>query len=126
MPCITRDEMNQSRPMPRIRVDLPELGEDRYVWVHGLTALELERLRSRFRGPNRDKLSQKFDGHLLVEVCRNDDGQPVFTLEDVDTLMTRHAGLVARIASVSTALDSGRMEAGELTKNSSPAIPAGE
>lgn len=118
MPCITRDDMKQSRPMPRIRVDLPELGEDCYVWVHGLTHLEREQLRYRFRGPDRQQQLQKFDGHLLVEVCRDDDGQPVFTPEDVDMLMSRHSGIVARIANVSGSLDGGDT----ILKNSGPAI----
>ena len=125
MPCLTSTQLTQPRPVPRVRVDLPELGEGVYVWVHGFTARQRERFLARFKGPDREQLQQAFDAHRIVESCRDDDGNPVFTESDVESLLDQPNGLVDRLAGAAAQLDDGRnVTPAALAKNSLPVTPA--
>lgn len=125
MTCITRDEFLQPRPMPRVKVLVPELGPDSYVWVHGLTALQRERLARKYRENGE---GEKFDAALAVAVARDDHGQPVFRTQDIDELMEVASGMLHRIAAAAVDLNYGNIVVGnvaEQAKNSSPATPDG-
>lgn len=124
MTCLKAEQLTQARPVPREKVDIPELGEGCYVWVHGFTARERERFLAKFRGPNQSnqELQQAFDAMRIVECCRDDDGNPVFKPEHVQALMDQPNGLVDRIAGVCRKLDSGDSVL-SLAKNSDAATP---
>ena len=126
MNCLKAEQMTKPRPVPRVRVELPELGEGTYVWVHGFTARERERFMARFRGKGvTDEMRQSFDAQRIVEACRDDDGNPVFGPEHVAFLMDQPNGLVDRLATACLELDDGKNVL-SLAKNSDAATPDGE
>ena len=87
-----------SQPKPR-DVAVPELGEGVVVPVWPMTALEW----TRFQLAQQDKdgkpnpLAKQVRQRLVVKCCRTDDGQPIFTSEDIDDIGKMNAGIVERL-----------------------------
>lgn len=127
MPCLKREQLTAKRPVPRERVELPELGQGVYVWVHGFTARERERFLAKFRGKNANntELQESFDARRAVEACRDDDGNQVFSEADIQPLMDQPSGLINRLADAWIRMDTGETQL-DLAKNSDAATPDGE
>lgn len=88
------------RTTPREDVPIPELGNGCVVPVWGMSALEYTRYQQQFQGKN-GKLNQsrfaEFRQRLVVQCCRTDDGQPIFTESDVAEIGRQRADVIERI-----------------------------
>ena len=102
-----------SKPKPR-DVALPELGEGVVVPVWPMTALEWTQFQLEQQGkdgkPNAK--AKQVRQRLVIRCCRDDDGQPLFTADDIDSIGALHAGIVERL--VDAALEVSGLKAPDL------------
>lgn len=102
-----------SRPKPK-DVPVPELGEGVVVPVWPMTALEWTQFQLEQQGkdgkPNAK--AKQVRQRLVIRCCRDDDGQPLFTADDIDAIGTLHAGIVERL--VDAALEVSGLKAPDL------------
>ena len=110
--AITRDELkNKKFDMPKERVELPEWGEDQYVWVYGLTAKEQNQHDASLMKPDWTGVSAQRAAIqkelLLVRCLRDDDGHQIFRREDVKDIGNWPVGLCNRLHDVATRLNGG-------------------
>lgn len=110
-----------NKPQPK-DLPVPELGEGVVIPVWPMTALEWTQFQLEQQGkdgkPNAK--AKQVRQRLVIRCCRADDGQPLFTADDIESIGNMHAGIVERI--VDAALEvSGLKGTGDLeatTKNS--------
>jgi hypothetical protein len=93
--------------IPREDVPVPEFGEGVVVPVWGMSAGE----RTRFEQSLLDSSGKQskarlgeIRARLVVASCRNDDGSPIFTLEDVQAIGAKRADVVERIVNTAQRL----------------------
>jgi hypothetical protein len=121
---ILTPELLRTAPRPKpVDVPLPELGEGVVVPVWPMTAREWTQFQSEQQGPDGKpnanvKLVRE---RLVVKCCRNDDGAPIFTRADFETIGSTSAAIVERIVNKALEL-SGAREADlkSIEKNSEP------
>ena len=88
-------------------VPMPEFGEGAVIPVWAMTARErtaFERQFATSNGKTVDARLQEFRERLLVASCRTDDGQPMFTLEDVAAIGSKDAAIVERLVNAAQRL----------------------
>ena len=117
----SRETLLQPRPVPTQRVDLPEFGEGEYVICHGMTAQEKNRheakaWKSDFSGLNPGAMvTQKL---RQVAFCvRDDNGQRIFSDEDLSALGKWPASVFERVCDVCSELSGGAVDK-DAAKNS--------
>lgn len=102
-----------SKPKPK-DVSVPELGEGVVVPVWPMTALEWTQFQLEQQGkdgkPNAK--AKQVRQRLVIRCCRDDDGQPLFTADDIDSIGALHAGIVERL--VDAALEVSGLKAPDL------------
>ena len=83
------------------RVPVPEFGQDEYVMCHGLTAREKNThdsclMKRDWSGIDRGKaITQK--ERLIIRCVRDDEGQKIFTDQDIDAISNWPADLLNRV-----------------------------
>lgn len=118
---IDRQQFLQPKPRKRIDVPLPEFGNGSVVPVWGMTAKEWTAFQAEQQGkdgkPNaKAKIVRE---RLAIACCKDDDGKPLFTSDDIQAIGDVAAGVIERI--VNAALEvSGITESDveSLAKNS--------
>jgi hypothetical protein len=88
-------------------VPMPEFGDGAVIPVWAMTARErttFERQFATSNGKTVDARLQEFRERLLVASCRTDDGQPMFTLEDVAAIGSKDAAIVERLVNAAQRL----------------------
>lgn len=88
-------------------VSMPEFGDGAVIPVWAMTARErttFERQFATSNGKTVDARLQEFRERLLVASCRTDDGQPMFTLEDVAAIGSKDAAIVERLVNAAQRL----------------------
>ena len=99
--------LNGLQDRPREDVPLPEFGEGACVTVWGMTAGERTRFERQFTnksGATIDGRLQEFRERLVVACCRDDDGQPIFSADDIPQLSGKRADVLERIVNVAQRL----------------------
>lgn len=125
---MTADRAKLLAPVPvkSERVDLPEFGEGEYVMVHGLTAREHNRyqasLLNREFGMDRRKVLEQKE-RLLVRCIRDDEGNRIFSDEDVESLGEWPTELQERLHDVALRM-CGRIKEDEDAVGNSPETTA--
>jgi len=92
--------------MPREDVALPEFGEGVVVPVWGMTAGERTRFEQAMQGKSGPVAARvaEIRERLVVACCKNDDGVPLFSLQDVQAISQQRADVVERIVNVAQRL----------------------
>ena len=88
-------------------VPMPEFGEGAVIPVWAMTARErtaFERQFANANGKTVDARVQEFRERLLVACCRNDDGSPMFTADDVQALGGKDAAVIERLVNAAQRL----------------------
>jgi len=107
MGVISREAFLAPAAVPAERVPLPEFGEDSYVNVHGMTAKARSQFEQQFQtkgGKQSARRLQEVRQRLLVACCKDDDGQPIFTVEDIEAIGGQSSAVVERIVNVAMRL----------------------
>jgi len=103
------------------RVDLPEFGEGEYVMIHGLTAREYNRyqasLLNREFGMDRRKVLEQKE-RLLVRCICDDEGNRIFSDEDVEAMGDWPTEIQERVHDVALRLCGRGSEDEDTVKNS--------
>lgn len=103
MTCITRDAfLTEGAKLSRTKVPLPEFGNGSYVWVADFDCNRLADWEHENSQLPRDKkgfaLSHRgLRERLVIAACEDDDGQPVFTMDDIEAMGRVSAPAVDRI-----------------------------
>ena len=95
-----RATLLQPVPVKTERVDMPEFGEGQYVVIHGCTAKQWNQyqnalMKSDWSGINAAKARTQRE-RLVVQCARDDNGQRIFTNDDIDTIGEWPAELLNR------------------------------
>ena len=104
---IERGAFLQPLSVPREDVPVPELGEGCVIPVWGMTAGERTRFEQGLLDKNGKQSAAKVQevrARLLVACCRNDDGTPLFTMEDIAAIGQQRADVIERIVNVAQRL----------------------
>ena len=126
---IDRDTFLKPIPRRRERVPLPEFGNGHACWVYGWTAGERTAWEKEFQKPNgkTDKAKQnEIRERLVVRCVRDDNGQPLFTNDDLEAIRQQDAAVVERIVNAAltiTGVTENDIE--ELAGNSEATTPSG-
>ena len=117
-----------SKPRRTQRVPVPELGEGQVIIVRAMSAGERGRYESQFIGKNGQtdpKIAAKARELLVVTCCVDENGNRMFTPEDIPALSQVDASVLDRICDVAKSLGGiGDNDFEELTKNCGP-TPSG-
>lgn len=101
MSIATRDELLGLKKRRQERVELPELGNGHYVNVVGFTLKERTEFELSMQGdrgkPSKSK-HQQIRERLIVATCRDDEGNPIFTEDDIGSLGDGDVTVLSRIA----------------------------
>ena len=104
---IERGAFLQPLSVPREDVQVPELGEGCVIPVWGMTAGERTRFEQGLLDKNGKQSAAKVQevrARLLVACCRNDDGTPLFTMDDIAAIGQQRADVIERIVNVAQRL----------------------
>lgn len=104
---IERGAFLQPLSVPREDVPVPELGEGCVIPVWGMTAGERTRFEQGLLDKNGKQSAAKVQevrARLLVACCRNDDGTPLFTMDDIAAISQQRADVIERIVNVAQRL----------------------
>jgi len=118
---LTRDQILAAEDLARETVDVPEWGEGAQVLVRELTAAEREQHYYLMVGDD-DKVDVKravgFRQRLCAWAIIGEDGEQLFTQDDVDALGEKSSQALDRIADVVRRLSKIGERTEELAKNS--------
>ena len=110
---------------PKEDVPVPELGNGKVIPVWGMTPRERtiwEDKQSNLSKSQQAKHKREIRERILVECCRNDDGQPLFTLSQIEQLGQRRADVCERLVNVALRLSGfTNTDLEKLVKNSDEA-----
>lgn len=120
----SRETLLKPLPIKTERVDLPEFGAAEYVMCHGMTAREKNKhdsalMKRDWSGVDRKKATTQKE-RLLVRCIRDDDGQRVFSDEDIDAIGDWPSDTLNRLFDVCNRLSGGGTDSDndESVKNS--------
>ena len=126
---IDRDTFLKPLDRRRERVPLPEFGNGTSCWVYGWTAGERTAWEKEFQKPNGkpDKGRQnEIRERLVVRCVRDDNGQPLFTNDDLEAIRGQDAAVVERIVNAALAITGvTENDIEELAGNSEETTPSG-
>lgn len=97
MATITREQFLQPVKRPMEKVDLPEFGEGQHIFVSGMTAKERNEFDKQFQTGKRGADLSEVREKLVVAAACDENGNRLFTWEDVQALGTQSAHVVERI-----------------------------
>lgn len=98
--ALTRDEfLKRRRPLPKIRVPVPELGEDAEVWVSKFNAKQRNRFEEIATGGKSGGVVnlRNVSAKIVVLACVDDNGRPLFTEADEEEIGSYDWEAVQRI-----------------------------
>ena len=127
---VTADEFLKSPALERPKEDVPvpELGNGAVIPVWGMTPRERTEFEDRM-GRGSKTLAAKRKAEIreryVVECCRNDDGTPIFTQEQIEQLGQRSAIVVERLVDVALRLSGVTGQDVERLAKNSEAVPEG-
>ena len=104
---IDRAAFLEHSTIPREDVPVPEFGEGAVVPVWGMSAGERTRFEQSLLGKDGKQskaLLAEIRARLVVASCRNDDGSPIFTMDDVQAIGAKRADIIERIVNVAQRL----------------------
>jgi len=107
MAGVTREAFLAPAAVPTERVPLPEFGDGAYVTVHGMTARARSQFEQQFQtsgGKQSPKRLREVRQRLLVACCKDDEGKPLFTADDIDAIGEQSSAVVERIVNVAMRL----------------------
>lgn len=123
----TAEEFLTSPALERQKEDVPvpELGEGKVIPVWGMTPrerTEWDDKQTRASKTQRAKHAKEIRERLVVECCRNDEGEQLFRLDQIEELGKRRADVVERLINVALRLSGfTNSDIEKLTKNSDSA-----
>jgi hypothetical protein len=94
------------RPVSKEDVPLPEFGDGVVISVWGMTAGERTRFEQSMQGKSGPIAARvaEIRERLVIACCKTDDGQPMFTVDDIDALRQQPADIIERIVNVAQRL----------------------
>lgn len=98
--AISREALLKPIPVATEKVLLPEFGNGEYVMVHGMTARERSEFEQQFvgkAGQSNKRRQLEYRERLIVQCCRDDDGNRMFTVDDVAALGQQQTLVTERI-----------------------------
>ncbi len=119
---ISRDLFLRPIGVKREKVDLPEFGEGAHVFVYGLTSREKNEhesslMNAKWTGVDKVKaVTQK--ERLMLRAVRDESGNSLFSMEDVDAISQWPADITNRLFDVADRLSGGKSLAEGAEKNS--------
>jgi len=90
-------------PVPREDVAVPEFGEGAVIPVWGMTARQRAQFDLSLTGKDRKidpAKHRQYRERLVVACCRDDEGIPIFSAEDVEVLADQDFKIINRLFSV--------------------------
>jgi len=113
---LTREAILKAQDLPQEEVYVPEWGG--YVRVRGLTAAERDALESTMLQTNGQVRLENFRARLVAMSIVDEEGNRLFSDEDVDALGRKSAAALQRVFDVAMRLSGLRAEdVEELAKN---------
>lgn len=88
----------ESTARQKVDVQIPEMGNGTVIPVWGMTARERTEFEERQRARNEGQ--KRVRERILIACCRNDDGSPLFTEDDIELLGERSAAIAERLVNV--------------------------
>ena len=106
---VSADEFLNSTALdrPKCDVPVPELGEGKVIPIWGMTPrerTEWEDAQSRLSKASRSKHKREIRERILVECCRDDAGNKLFSVEQIERLGQRRGDVVERLVNVALEL----------------------
>lgn len=114
MTALTREQLLAPIAIKRERIEVPELGEDAYVWVHGMTAREKNDwdawvMRPKWDGVRPDRAKQQKE-RMIIACVRDDSGAGIFTRDDIEAILQWPADLSNRLFDAANRLSGGQSD----------------
>lgn len=111
------------KPLPRTTEDVavPEFGEGCVIPVCSMYTNERNEYEAYFTLANGKANMSKLRNvrqSLVVACCRDDAGQPLFTLADIAAIATQHSVVVERLVEAAMRLNHMKSDVEKLEKNS--------
>lgn len=104
MSLISRSEFLKPLQVPRERVDLPEFGPDKHCIVWGFNAKERTDFELSLQ-TSKGKLNLKQVRERLIVACvRDEQGNKLFTADDIEAIGEQSSQVVQRIFNVAMRL----------------------
>jgi len=96
---LSRDLLTTAATVQPVDVPLPELGAGVVVPIRPMTAKEWTTFQADQIGKNgKPNANAKIvRERMVIKCCINDDGSPIFTQADIETLGSCRAGVIERI-----------------------------
>jgi hypothetical protein len=97
---LTRDQFRERRrPLPKVKVAVPELGDDAEVWVTKFNARMRDKFEEVATGGNvGGKVNlANVRARVVTILCVDEDGKPLFTEADADWLGECDTDAIQRI-----------------------------
>jgi hypothetical protein len=120
MGLLSRQQILDADDRKRERVSVPEWGGE--VFVQGLTAKDRDEFEASClvrNGKKRDFTMQNIRAKLVCRCIVDEQGQPMFSVEDIHQLSQKSAAAMTRVFQVAQRLSGlGDDDLEELTKNS--------
>ncbi len=127
--ALTMAELLAATQLPRERVDVPELGAGKFIWVQGMSGTDRDAFEASLsKGPKGERRNVlNFRARLCALCCINEDGSRMFTATEVEALGRVRSDILTRIVTVGQRLSGiSDKDADELGKNSDdPAASVG-
>ena len=121
---ISRETLLTPMPVQREWVELPEFGAEEGVWVHGLTARELNLHRGRLMNKDYTGVSraaaQMQRERLAIRSMRDDQGNKILTDADIEALGAWPSAILERVFDVCNRLNGTSDESDEPAVKNSP------
>lgn len=98
--ALTREQfMERRRPLPKVKVAVPELGDDAEVWVQKFNAKMRDKFEDIATGGNvGGKVNlANVRARVVTILCVDDDGKPLFTDADAERIGEFDTDAIQRI-----------------------------
>ena len=114
---LSRDAFLKPVEAPREKVHIEALGGS--VWVYGMTVRERSVFEKQFHNAKGQRTAKfpELRERTIVQCVRNDDGSPMFTVDDIPALGNQFACIIEPLFDAANRLSGG----GEATEGNSEA-----
>lgn len=125
MGALTREAILAADDLKLQRVDVPEWGAGSYVFVRTLRVREREELEAPMVAARGAVNIAGFRARVVIAACCDEQGHPLFTLEDATAISEKAAGAVERIAEAAMEANGMTDSAAQAAAGNSGGEPAG-